>query len=166
MRFPLLGLRDSPAKGIMFRGVAGISVVLVLVVGGIGLEGTLPWIWFASFGGMFIVVLYGLVWLLIITSGGYAEITESHLLVKANSGNESYPLKDIADVRLKRPWFGTVPYVEIRLRRTIRKGFWRNDHGTDIAGISTLYRKATAVMVEDAEGFAAELRRRLPPPGA
>lgn len=44
----------------MFRGVTGISVVVVLVVGGIGLEGTLPWIWFASFGGIYIVVLYGL----------------------------------------------------------------------------------------------------------
>ena len=162
MHFPLL----RPDKGIMFRSVTGVSVVLVIVVGGIGLEGTLPWIWFASFGGTIIVALYGLVWLQIKIGGGYAEITESHLLVKANSGNESYPLKDIADVRLKRTNWGRLPYVELQLRCSLVLGIWTENLGTGIVGVPSLFLRRARVVVEDTEGFAEELRRRLPPAGA
>ncbi len=166
MQFPLLRFQDNPARGIMFRGVTGISMVVVLVALGTRLVGTLPWIWFASFGGMIIVALYGMLWLFTKIDPGFAEITDSHLFVKSkHGGRERYRLDDIADVRVKWAWWGRVPYVELHLRRSIMLGIWTNDRGTDIAGIPTLYRKRAVIIVENAEGFAVELLRRLPPAG-
>lgn len=163
MQFPLLSPKDNPALGIMFRGVTGISMVIVLVALGTRLVGTLPWIWFASFGGIYIVFLYGMLWLFTKIDPGFGEITDSHLFVKSKHGrHERYRLDDITDVRVKWAWWGRVPYAELHLRRSLMVGTGGWSGGTDVPGIPTVFFKRARVLVEDTEGFAEELLRRLP----
>ena len=165
MQFPLLRAKDNPAMGIILPGLAGISGVIGLVTMVLSLVGAMPWRITAVLAAMLVVYLFSMLWLLTKTSDGYAEITQSHLLIKRKHGdNERYRLDDIRDARLEWAWWGRLPYVELQFRRSLMLGVRSAYLGTDIAGIPTLFWKRASILVKDTESFAEELRRRLPPP--
>lgn len=150
--------------GVMCRFLIGASVVVVLVMVIIGLTGTLPWAWAAGSAASLIAAEFGVLLLIRMTSDGFAEITETHLIVRRTRGNqERYRLTDIGAVRLKRAYWGRVPYVELQLRRSLVLGVWTETLGTGIIGVPSLFLRRARVPVEDTEGFAQALSRRLKP---
>ena len=164
MQFPLLPAKDNPAPGLMFRVLAAISAAVGIVMFVLGLIGAVDWSNAAVLPGMLIYFAFIMLWQIRKESEGFAEITETHLFIERKRGsNERYRLDDIADVHLKRAYWGRLPLVELKLRRSLMFAVRKAERGTEIAGIPTVFLKRASVLVEDTEGFAEELRRRLPP---
>jgi len=158
---------DPSAKGVvrflLLTAPVGPAIVLALFARNVVPEET-------AFGGSILLfvmqVAFALnLWLMQL---GVAKLTDSRLVIRTRAGRHLYKWTDVADMRLKkladlhattRIWAAISgsdkerPFVEIKLRRSLRVGLLPGQFGTEIIGFPSFLFKTARLYLADPEAF-------------
>jgi hypothetical protein len=169
-------LRHSLIVAVLTRTFVAMALVATGVNLGLFAAHKIPGETALILGLVFVLMPAAGIWNARLMGKGTAELHSDHLLIRTRASKNRYRWADIVEVRLTTlAEQGTLarfiarfwgmdprqPFIELRLRRTLRAGFWPGQYGTDMSGISTLSGKRQWLHVTDPEEFVHAASRLL-----